>query len=88
MNNKACGIDENPAELIKCAGERINKELDNIYYEMLYFTEITIDDFLKSIIVAIPKKNEAIICEELRTLNFNTRVSKIIKNRIEKAIDR
>ncbi|CAI6343800.1 unnamed protein product [Macrosiphum euphorbiae] len=89
-NNKACGIDKIPAELIKCAGEEINKELGNICNEMYLNGEI-IDDFRKGIIVTIPKKKGTMNCEEYRTLNLNTHASKIItriiKNRIEKAID-
>lgn len=48
-NNKACGIYEIPAELIKCAGEEVNKEIRNIRNQMYLNGEIT-DDFRKGII--------------------------------------
>jgi hypothetical protein len=89
-NKKACGINEIPAELIKCAGERINKEFENICNEMYLNGKIN-DDFRKGIIITIPKKKGTMNCEEYRTLNLNMHVSKIItrviKNRIEKVID-
>jgi len=57
----------------------------------MYLNGEIIDDFRKGIIVTIPKKKGTMNCEEYRTLNLNTHASKIItrviKNRIEKAID-
>jgi hypothetical protein len=53
-NNKACGIDKIPSELIKYTGEKVNKELRNLCNEMYLNGEI-IYDFKKGIIVTIPK---------------------------------
>jgi hypothetical protein len=87
QNKKTCGIEEIPTELIKCTGERINKEFGNICNEM-YLNGKKIDDFRK---VAISKKKGTMNCNEYRTSNLNTHASKIItrviKNRIEKVIN-
>lgn len=87
---KAPGVDNIQGELLKKAGERLKGAL----YDMvcsIYVTGEVPEDFVKCIIVPLPKKPNARSCEEYRTLSLVCHASKIvtgiIRRRIEKQID-
>ena len=87
QRNKAPGIDDIPAELIKYAGE---KTLTRLYKTIcdIYLTGDIPSDFEKNIIIPIPKKKRAEKCEDFRTISLTTHVSKILTRIIYRRIER
>ena len=75
QRNKAPGIDDIPAELIKYAGE---KTLTRLYKTICNITGDIPSDFEKNIIIPIPKKKRAERCEDFRTISLATLASKIL----------
>ena len=90
-NGKAVGVDEIPAEMLKCLGEAgvtlITKIINRIYK-----TGEIPDDFKNSIFIPIPKLKKAENCTQFRTISLITHISKIllqiIKRRITPMIER
>lgn len=89
-NNKAPGIDEIPAELLKNFGEKAKDVLFKII-SSIYKTGQIPSDFTKCLIIPIPKKARAQTCEQYRTLSLISHASnvltRIIMRRIETKID-
>lgn len=87
---KAPGVDNIPGELLKKSGDKLKKELYNLVCN-IYKTGELPKDFVKCIIVPIPKKSNARSCQQYRTLSLVCHASKIvtriIMKRIEKQID-
>ena len=76
-NKKAQGIDEIPAEMIKALGENGRKEiwhLCNNMYEKGHWPK----DFTTTIMIPIPKKNNANECKLFRTISLIPHASKIM----------
>ncbi|XP_063616061.1 uncharacterized protein LOC134789360, partial [Penaeus indicus] len=89
QNNKAAGIDNIPAELIKHGGEDVTTALLDICNKILTTGEWP-QEWTKSILILIPKKvsNK---CSEYRTVSLISHASKVmlkfLQRRIEKAIE-
>lgn len=85
-NNKAMGIDDIPAELIKNAGENMKQILLKLI-RSIYDTGELPTDFQKCIMVPIPKKKSAIKCEQYRTLSLVSHASKILLKIVQRRIE-
>lgn len=67
---KAVGIDEIQAELWKEAGENMLNEFFKLIKD-IYRTADIPTDFVKSLIIPIPKKTLTIKCEQYRTIRLH-----------------
>ena len=76
-NNKAEGIDNIPAEMLKSLEEGAMKELIGICQD-IYTSGVWPEDFLQSIIIPIKKKPNATACEDHRIISLLTHASKIM----------
>ena len=76
-NNKAEGIDNIPAEMLKSLEDGAMKELIRICQD-IYTTGEWPEDFLQSIIIPIKKKPNATACEDHRTISLLTHASKVM----------
>ncbi|VVC40988.1 Hypothetical protein CINCED_3A024301 [Cinara cedri] len=76
-NKKAAGIDGIQADLWKEAGEKVKNRLFEIIRD-IYATGEMPEDYIKSIIILIPKKAAAKKCEEFRTISLLSHASKIL----------
>lgn len=89
-SKKAYGADDIPAELLQALDEEIKNTLF-ILINNIYITGKVPLDFKKSMMVMLPKKNNATRCDEYRTLSILSHVSKILTStilrRIESRID-
>ena len=89
-SNKASGVDQIPAELLKCCGEKVKKALFHLCNEMYLEGSVT-RDFERNVMVMLPKKPGTDICENYRTISLTTHASKILTRivlkRIENKID-
>ena len=87
---KAAGIDEIQAELWKEAGENMLNELFKLIKD-IYRTADIPTDFVKSIVIPIPKKTSVKKCEQYRTISLLSHASKILTKimfrRMEKKIE-
>ena len=83
-------MDNKPAGLLQALDEGTKHTLFCLINN-IYKTRTVPDDFKKSIIVMVPKKNKSTNCEEYRTLSILTNTSKIltkiILGRMKKRID-
>jgi hypothetical protein len=84
--NKTRGIDNITAELLQCASMKIKDALYQLTHDIYEKGDVS-DDYCKSIIVTIPKKSGANSCEQFRTLNLLTHVSKILTKIINRKIE-
>lgn len=85
-NKKAAGIDGIQAELWKEAGEEAKNRLFQIIRD-IYATGKMPEDYIKSIIIPIPKKAAAKKCEEFRTISLLSHASKILTKIIFQRIE-
>jgi hypothetical protein len=85
-NKKAAGIDGIQAELWKEAGEEVKNRLFQIIRD-IYATGEMPEDYIKSIIIPIPKKAAAKKCEEFRTISLLSHASKILTKIIFQRIE-
>ena len=76
-NNRAPGIDNIQAEILKNSGE---KALDRLFELIgkIYKLGIIPRDFQKNKIVTLPKKTGADKCENFRTISLTSHASKIL----------
>ena len=84
--NKAPGIDNITAELLQYSSTKLKEALYHLTRD-IYEKGGVPDDYCKSIIVTIPKKNRANSCEQFRTLSLLTHVSKILTKIINRRIE-
>jgi len=88
--NKAPGMDEIPAELIQNAGEKVKDKLYKLICR-IYEEGVIPEDFRNSVIITLPKRANAEICENYRTISLLVHASKIltriIYNRLEKIVE-
>jgi Reverse transcriptase (RNA-dependent DNA polymerase) len=84
-NNKAEGIDNIPAEMLKSLEEGAMKEMIQICQD-IYTTGIWPEDFLQAIIIPIKKKSGTTSCEEHRTISLLTHASKIMVRILAKRV--
>jgi len=83
--NKAPGIDNITAELLKCASTKIKDALYHLTRDIYEKGDVP-DDYCKSIIVTVPKKSGENFCEQFRTLSLLTHASKILTKIINRRI--
>jgi hypothetical protein len=74
---KAPGVDYVQGGLLKKSGEKLKRALYDLICSMYWTGELP-EDFVKCIIVPIPKKANAKSCEEYRTLSLVCHASKIL----------
>ena len=88
---KAIGVDEIPAEMLKCIGAKGITLITKIINQIYKTGEIP-QDFKKSIFIPIQKVKKAENCTQFRTISLITHTSKIllqvIKRRITPLIER
>lgn len=85
-NKKAAGIDGIQAQLWKKGGEKVKRELFQII-KVIYKTGKMPEDYVKFLIIPIPKKIAAKKCEEYRIISLVSHASKILANIIFKCIE-
>uniref|UniRef100_A0A8D8U352 Craniofacial development protein 2 n=1 Tax=Cacopsylla melanoneura TaxID=428564 RepID=A0A8D8U352_9HEMI len=87
---KAAGIDDVPAEVLKCIDESTKEKLFKIISDCYETGEIP-SDFVKSKCITIPKKGNANDCSNYRTISLLSHTSKIllniIKNRLKEKVE-
>ena len=85
-NNKAEGRDNIPAEVWKVLGEVGVKELTELC-RIIYDDGQWPDEFLKTIMVPIPKKENATECSDYRTISLIPHVSKVMLRILTRRIE-
>jgi len=85
-NKKAAGTNGVQAELWKGAGEEIKNRLFQTIRD-IYATGEMPKDYIKSIIIPIPKKAATKKCEEFRTISLLSHASNILTNIIFQRIE-
>ena len=83
---KAVGVDEIPAEMLKSLGEKATQELCDICMDM-YEEEKWPDDFTRTAMIPLPKKNNAVNCSDYRTISLICHASKIMVKVLTKRIE-
>src|SRR5437867_4823184 len=83
---KAAGVDEIPSEMLKSLGEKATQELCDICKDM-YEEEKWPDDFTRTAMIPLPKKNNAVNCSDYRTINLICHASKIMLKVLTKRIE-
>jgi len=84
-NNKAEGINNIPAEILKSLGEKALKELIKLCQEA-YRTGEWPEDFRQTILIPLKKMANAVRCEEYRTISLLTHASKILLRVLTKGL--
>jgi hypothetical protein len=84
-NNKAEGVDNIPAEILKNLGEKATEELVRLCQD-IYNTGKWPEDFLQTIMIPIKKKNNATACKDHRTISLIPHAAKIMLKIITKRI--
>ena len=74
---KAVGVDEITAEMLKGLGEKAIQELCDICQNM-YEEGKWPDDFTKTTMIPLPKKNNAVNCSDYSTISLICHASKIV----------
>ena len=89
-NGKATGIDDIPAEFLKMLEGEALKTLVKLCKE-IYNTGTWPEDFVKTVMIPLPKKVNAVDCADFRTISLISHASKIIlkiiKNRLQAKAD-
>src|SRR3989442_6064182 len=83
---KAAGVDEISAEMLKSLGEKAIQELCDICKDM-YEEERRPDDFTRTAMIPLPKKNNTVNCSDYRTISLICRASKIMLKVLTKRIE-
>ena len=84
-SNKAEGVDNIPAEILKNLGEKATEELVRLCQD-IYNTGKWPEDFLQTIMIPIKKKNNATACKDHRTISLLPHAAKIMLKIITKRI--
>ena len=74
---KAAGVDEIPSEMLKSLGEKATQELCDICKDM-YEEGKWPDDFTRTVMIPLTKKNNAVNCSDYRTISLICHASKIM----------
>ena len=85
-NNRAPGIDNIQAEILKNSGEKARDKLFELISK-IYKLGIIPKDFEKNKIVTLPKKTGADKCENFRTISLTSHASKILTKIIQRRIE-
>ncbi len=83
---KAVGVDEIPAEMLKRLGEKALQEVYDICQDM-YEVGKWPDDFTRAAMIPLPKKNNAVKCSDFRTISLICHASKIMLRVLTKRIE-
>ena len=75
--NKAVGIDGAPAEFLKCLGENRMKEISEIC-NLIYKMGSWLGDFPISMVIPLPKKNNATKCSDFRNISLIQHACKVV----------
>ena len=76
-NGKAVGIDEIPIELLRCMGEEGLEEIVKLC-NSIYIRGEWPKDFVKTVMIPIPKKQGTRKCQEYRTISLISHAAKIM----------
>jgi len=85
-NNKAEGIDEIPAELLKCMGNTAVKVFTRLC-QKIYETGKWPVDFLQTVIISLEKKPNATECSDFRTISVLGHVAEVLIRVLTKHIE-
>ena len=85
-SSKAVGIDEIPAEFWKSLGKEATTELMKLC-ERIYKEGIWPEDFTKAVLIPLPKKMNAMTCEDHRTINLIPHASQIMLRILAKRLE-
>ena len=85
-DGKAVGVDEIPAEMLKSFGEKALQEICDICQQM-YDEGKWPDDFTRTVMIPLPKKNNAIKCSDFRTISLICHASKIMLRVLTRRIE-
>jgi len=85
-NNKAEGIDEIPAELLKCMGNTAVKVFTHLRQKN-YETGKWPVDFLQTVIIPLKKKPNATECSDFRTISLLGHAAKVLIRVLMKRIE-
>src|SRR2546425_9815896 len=83
---KAARVDEIPSEMLKSLGEKATQELCDICKDMHEEGKWP-DDFIRSAMIPLPKKNNAVNCSDYRTISLICHASKIMLKVLTKRIE-
>src|SRR5678816_1759847 len=83
---KAVGVDEIPAEMMKSLGGKALQEVCDICQQM-YEEGKWPDDFTRTVMIPLPKKNNAVKCSDFRTISIICHASKIMLKVLSKRIE-
>ena len=84
-NNKSCGTDDIPAELIKAGGPRVIEEVWIICKE-IWETGKWPKEWCKSVLIALPKKGDPLDCRNYRTIALISHLCKIMLNILQERL--
>jgi hypothetical protein len=84
--NKAVGVDDIPIEFWKVLGEKGMNEMIGLCKD-IYEQGVWPADFTRGILIPIPKKINAVECEDHRTINLICHASKIILKILTKRVE-
>lgn len=79
-------MDEIPAEMIKCLGEKAKEELIRIC-QQIYLTGEWPKDFMETGMVPLQKKPNALDCSDHRTISLIAHASKILLKILTKRLE-
>ena len=85
-DNKAAGVDGIPAEFLKALGDKGTNELISLCQDM-YETGKWPTDFTRLVFIPIEKKENAVDCEDHRTISLICHASKIMLKVLTKRIE-
>ena len=84
-NNKACGVDEIPAELLKKGGPCIVYHLWQLIKKIWYEEKIP-DEWTMSVIIPIHKKGDKLVCNNYRGISLLCVAYKVLSKFLESRI--
>ena len=85
-DGKAVGVDEIPAEMLKSLGEKALQEICDLCQQM-YEEGKWPDDFTRTVMIPLPKKNNAVKCSDFRTISLICHASKIMLRVLTRRIE-
>ena len=83
---RAIGVDEPNADLWEEAGEKVHDKLFKVIKDIYNSGNLPLD-FVKCLIIPIPKKPTATKCEHYRTISLLSRVSNILTSIMARRIE-
>src|SRR6185436_19546791 len=83
---KAVGVDDVHAEMLKRLGEKALQEVVDICQNM-YEVGKWPDDFTRTVMIPLPKKNNAVKCSDFRTISLICHASKIMLRVLTRRIE-